>query len=219
MAGNRFQVRRGTSVPTTSDLLVGELGLNLNTGFLYTKNSTPSIVLLNPGASADGNVAMTIANTAPGSPSAGDLWWHNEQGRLKIWYVDADTSQWVDVSPIGPTGPTGPLGPKAMSIPAPVNTDIPTLFHTNTALTIAEIRTVVRGSSTPSVTATYYWGADRSGTGNTVIQATIVTTNVTSGNIQTSFSNSTPAANSWLWFNITAVSGTVDEYAVTLRFN
>ncbi len=209
---NRFQTRRGTTVPTTSDILEGELALNLATGKLYTKNSTPSIVLLNPTATG---ASITIANTAPGSPTAGDFWWHNEEGVLKIYYTDENTSQWVDASPLGAVGP---MGPKAMSVPAPVTTDIPTLFRSNSAITIAEINTVVRGSATPSVTATYYWGTDRSGTGNVVIQSGIVTTNVTTGNSQTSFSNSTPAANAWLWFNITAVSGTVDEYAVTLRF-
>jgi hypothetical protein len=85
-------------------------------------------------------------------------------------------------------------------------------------LTIAEIRSVVRGSSTPSVTSTWYWGDDRTGASNTTIQASIVTTNTTSGNIQTSFSNSTPIANVFIWCDITAVSGTVDEVHYTLRF-
>jgi hypothetical protein len=41
----------------------------------------------------------TISDTAPGSPVAGDLWWESDKGRLKIYYNDTDSSQWVDASP------------------------------------------------------------------------------------------------------------------------
>ena len=41
----------------------------------------------------------TISDTAPGSPVAGDLWWESDKGRLKIYYNDTDSNQWVDASP------------------------------------------------------------------------------------------------------------------------
>ena len=41
----------------------------------------------------------TISDTAPGSPVAGDLWWESDKGRLKIYYNDTDSTQWVDASP------------------------------------------------------------------------------------------------------------------------
>lgn len=41
----------------------------------------------------------TISDTAPGSPNAGDLWWESDKGRLKIYYNDTDSQQWVDASP------------------------------------------------------------------------------------------------------------------------
>ncbi len=31
--------------------------------------------------------------------SAGDLWWESDTGRLKIYYQDTDSAQWVDVNP------------------------------------------------------------------------------------------------------------------------
>ena len=47
-----------------------------------------------------GTVAnATISDTAPGSPTAGDLWWESDKGRLKIYYNDTDSQQWVDASP------------------------------------------------------------------------------------------------------------------------
>ena len=46
-----------------------------------------------------GGANVTISDTAPGLPSAGDLWWESDTGRLKIRYQDVDSAQWVDASP------------------------------------------------------------------------------------------------------------------------
>ncbi|AIX20637.1 tail fiber protein [Synechococcus phage ACG-2014e] len=46
-----------------------------------------------------GGANVTISDTAPGSASAGDLWWESDKGRLKIYYNDTDSTQWVDASP------------------------------------------------------------------------------------------------------------------------
>ena len=43
--------------------------------------------------------ATTVSATAPTSPSEGDLWWDEDVGNLFIYYVDADTSAWVEASP------------------------------------------------------------------------------------------------------------------------
>ena len=58
-----------------------------------------------------GGANVTISDTIPaGTPSAGDLWWESDAGRLKVYYTDTDSSQWVDASP--------PLAP-ALSSDAP----------------------------------------------------------------------------------------------------
>ena len=47
-----------------------------------------------------GGASVTVSDTAPNSASAGDMWWHSDEGRLKIYYEDATPdSQWVDASP------------------------------------------------------------------------------------------------------------------------
>ena len=63
-----------------------------------------------PSASAGGGggANVTISDTAPGSASAGDLWWESDKGRLKIYYNDTDSTQWVDASP--------PLSPSNISL-------------------------------------------------------------------------------------------------------
>ena len=48
--------------------------------------------------SQTGNASVAVTNIAPNSPSVGDLWWHSEEGQLKIYYTDINTSQWVDAS-------------------------------------------------------------------------------------------------------------------------
>jgi hypothetical protein len=45
---------------------------------------------------ATGGASVTIDTTPPTSASAGDLWWNSEEGKLKVYYNDGDTSQWVD---------------------------------------------------------------------------------------------------------------------------
>ena len=77
-----------TTAPSTNDVLTWD-GNNWGP-------ATPS--------GGSGNTNVTISDTAPGSPSAGDLWWESDKGRLKIYYNDTDSFQWVDASP--PLSPT-----------------------------------------------------------------------------------------------------------------
>ena len=47
-----------------------------------------------------GGASVTISDTIPaGTPNAGDLWWESDTGRLKVYYTDTDSSQWVDTNP------------------------------------------------------------------------------------------------------------------------
>ena len=86
-----------TGVTVTGALTAG--------GLTYpTTNGTNGQVLTSDGTgnvtwAAGGIANATISDTAPGSPSAGDLWWESDKGRLKIYYNDTDSSQWVDASP------------------------------------------------------------------------------------------------------------------------
>lgn len=64
---------------------------------------------------------VSISQTPPSSPTAGDLWYYSTQARLFVYYTDADSSQWVDAAPfnggsggsgatvsVGATAPAGP---------------------------------------------------------------------------------------------------------------
>ena len=97
--GNTKLETTSTGVTVTGALTAG--------GLTYpTSNGTNGQVLTSDGsgnvvwaAGGSGGANVTISDTAPGSPSAGDLWWESDKGRLKIYYNDTDSTQWVDASP------------------------------------------------------------------------------------------------------------------------
>ena len=95
----------GASLSTAGSLTAGSMTVG---GLSYpTVNGTNGHVLTSDGAGnvswaaqsgGGGGASVTISDTAPAA-SAGDLWWESDSGRLKIYYQDVDTSQWVDCNP------------------------------------------------------------------------------------------------------------------------
>ena len=62
---------------------------------------------------AQGNDAsLTASTSAPGSPSAGDMWWDSDDGNLYVYYNDGSSSQWVSINTgvRGAQGATGAQG-------------------------------------------------------------------------------------------------------------
>ena len=110
--GSSGDINAGSYV-TTGSLTAGSMTVG---GLTYpTTNGTQGYVLTSDGAGnvgwaastgggGGGGANVTIGDTAPGSPSFGDLWWESDKGRLKIYYNDTDSFQWVDASP--PLSPT-----------------------------------------------------------------------------------------------------------------
>jgi len=72
-----------TAAPTAGQTLVWD---NANSKFI-------------PGAaSGGGGASVAISDTAPSSPSEGDLWVDSTTFILYVYYNDGSSSQWVDVS-------------------------------------------------------------------------------------------------------------------------
>tara|TARA_R100001463_G_scaffold2299_11_gene9842 strand:+ start:9975 stop:12029 length:2055 start_codon:yes stop_codon:yes gene_type:complete len=61
--------------------------------------------------SAGGGASVTIADSAPGSPSAGNLWFESDTGKTFIYYGDGSSNQWVEVgaSSAAAAGATGQI--------------------------------------------------------------------------------------------------------------
>jgi hypothetical protein len=63
--------------------------------------STGRVVINASGGGGGEGSNVSISDTAPSSPFSGDLWYSSILGRGFIYYVDDDSSQWVDFSPNG----------------------------------------------------------------------------------------------------------------------
>jgi hypothetical protein len=58
---------------------------------------------------AAGGASISISDTAPGSPSAGDLWYESDTGKTFVYYADGSSNQWVEIgaSSAAAAGATG----------------------------------------------------------------------------------------------------------------
>jgi len=87
-------------------------------GWAALPAGTAGQVLTTGGTAADpswaaggGGASITIADTPPGSPTAGAMWWDSVSGQLYIYYSDGTSSQWVIAnSSAAPTPPKYNLG-------------------------------------------------------------------------------------------------------------
>jgi hypothetical protein len=89
------------------------------------------------------------------------------------------------------------------------------LLYTERALTLLDIRAVVRGT-TPSVKYFIKWAVDLSGLTVAAVNAGVTVTNTTTGASAGALDNTAIAAGSWVWIETSDESGTVDELAVTV---
>jgi hypothetical protein len=105
---------------------------------------------------------------------------------------------------------------RGITIDAPTATEKLPLFFTTVAMTLSAVKTVVLGSATPSVTYTLKTGTDVSAAGTSI--ATGTTTSTTTGDSGTIQNSGTIAANSWVWLETSAKSGTVDTLHLTTAF-
>ena len=83
---------------------------------------------------------------------------------------------------------------------------------------MTKITAVLTGSATPSVTWTLRHSTDRSATGNEVVTSGTTTTSTTTGSVVTSFNDATIPANSFVWLETTAQSGTVTSLNITMIY-
>ena len=91
----------------------------LKTFVYYNDGTANQWVQNNPtgsGGGSGGGASVTASDTAPSSPSAGDLWYKSDTNALYVYYYDGDSNQWVGISgPAGPAGPAGSAGSSALT--------------------------------------------------------------------------------------------------------
>lgn len=111
-----------------------------------------------------------------------------------------------------------PVQSKSITVESPGAAEDLSMFYTDDAITITKIVAVLVGSSTPSVTWTVRHHTDRSNAGNEVVTGGTTTTSVSTGSVVTSFNDATVPADSFVWLETTAQSGTVGQINITVFY-
>lgn len=107
---------------------------------------------------------------------------------------------------------------KSISVEDPTNAEDISMFYTDEAITVSKMVAVLVGSSIPSVTWTLRHHTDRSNAGNEVVTGGTTTTSESTGGVVTSFNDATIPADSFVWLETTAQSGTVDQLHLSVFF-
>jgi hypothetical protein len=101
-----------------------------------------------------------------------------------------------------------------LTIAYPVAGDNLTLFYTQSSTTLTQVAAILRGTSTPSVTYTLKYAANRSAAGTSATTSTTVTS-VTTASTAT-LQNMPIPANNFLWLEVSAISGNPTELSITV---
>ena len=112
-----------------------------SSGITDINQLTDSSNLLSSGG---GGSSVTVSDTAPTSPSAGDQWFDSSSLTMFVYYADGSSNQWVPATPAGQTGATGATGPAGAdaSNPTPTITSVsPTSYDGTTGTSITVIGT------------------------------------------------------------------------------
>jgi len=108
---------------------------------------------------------------------------------------------------------------KSITITNPGTTENVAMFYTVDPITINYLAAVVSGSA-PSRTWNVAHNTSRATAGNLVMSASVTTTSTTTGNKVNTFTSGDPTvpADSWVTLRITAGSGTVTEFHLSIRY-
>jgi len=112
---NIIRLKRSSTsgaIPSTADLAVGELAVNLNDRKIFTKNHLNAIVELGGGGGGTGGASLWVGTSNNPPPTTDYFWFNSDTGRLYIYYNDGDSGQWVEASPAvqGEQGEKGDIG-------------------------------------------------------------------------------------------------------------
>ena len=106
----RIQLKRSSVLesdaakqPEPTQLEYGELAVNFNANdpAIFLKNSLNQVIRISGigNIADDGQTELPVSVSPPGNALPGNLWFNAADGRLYVYYKDADTEQWVDASP------------------------------------------------------------------------------------------------------------------------
>ena len=105
-------VTTSVNVAVADSIGVGLYGQGTGIGITFESNGNATfsgiitaVAIQDPAGNSlgggSGGASVTVSDNPPTSPtpSQGDLWWESDTGRLKIYYEDGTSNQWVDATP------------------------------------------------------------------------------------------------------------------------
>ena len=83
--------------PALGDLAEGEVAVNTVDKRIYMRDASNQVVTV-----AESGASVVISETAPAGAAVGDMWFDSSDnaGRIKVYYNDGDSTQWIDATPI-----------------------------------------------------------------------------------------------------------------------
>lgn len=109
-AGSTITIADATS-GVAANVAVNQITLGTGGNAVVLKSEGSGLITLQGGNAvplSGGGASVTVSNTAPSSPSVGNMWFDTETGRLLLWYNDGLNSVWI--APIGGVGSGGSGG-------------------------------------------------------------------------------------------------------------
>lgn len=179
---------------TTGDVIISGSGSTSATKALTIENSSSTSLLT---VEDDGGVFIGVA---PASSSTAPILARNSSTG------EIETRTLASIKP---------TLSKTMTLDAPTSSDNVTMFRTDVAITVQEVIAVSKGT-TPSTTYKIKHSTDRSAAGND-LTTSAATTSTTTGDVAT-LDDATIPANSWVWLETSAASGTGVVLSIDLRY-
>lgn len=84
---------------TDSGGVQDDIAITAGTGIVIDNIGSNGFRIYSTATGTGGGATVTTSDTPPTTPVDGDLWWKSNEGRLKVFYADGDSTQWVDASP------------------------------------------------------------------------------------------------------------------------
>ena len=135
-------------------------------------------------------------------------------GDVLTW--NGTNNRWENEQPIADViTKTSGVFNRTLTLQAPTSSDDITIFRTDVAITVQEVIAVSVGT-TPSTTYQLKHSTDRDAAGSN-LTTSAATTSKTTGNVATLSVAAIPA-NSWVWLETTAASGTNVILTVDIRY-
>lgn len=220
----RFDTVAVGSTSLTARAWVSNHGLTLGSGLPTRSTTQPTFALTLEDGTAP---AGTLTNAVSLYSSSGELLAMDAAGNVSNLTLPFTSSVQGVVPASGGTSThkfltqnatfASPVYTKAITIESPGASEDVSLWFADDAITVTKIVAVCVGS-TPSVTWTVRHGTDRSAAGAEVVTGGTTTTSTTTGDVVTSFNDATVVADSFVWLETTAQSGTVTSINVTVHY-